>query len=595
MRPRPPVPAGLARPRRPSRSKGTNDPGTAPRRAGGGLRGDPAIDQRKVAIKVLLGGEHASASARKRFDARSSSRPSSAIRTSSRSSTPARRGRACGSRHGRRPRQAAEPLRPRQAPSPGGHAASLRAGLRGGRSRASPRRGPQGSEAVQRARGLRREPQVLDFGLARLLARPEGRPCRSRGGHRNAPVHVARAGPGDTEEIDARSDVYSLGVMLYEVLTGRFPYPVAGQFLEVLRNITETPPAVPSAAWDSTSGVTRRASKAVRPGECPIDRDLQVILLKAIAKERERRYQGCADLQRDLNHLLAGEAIEAKGDSGWYVARKSVARFSRRHQLLIAAGLALGLLAASGVGWVSYKAARDREFLQAERRAKAGLLVREGVAMQRDNNLVSAEQRFEEALSLDPSNYQALGNLAIVKKDAYFANLDTDSPLGTARGVRVTVRSGSRDQTRGIGSLEPEVRCPVHAAEARRSRGGMPLGHPLQDLVLLGSLQPGQGPDAPGTVRGGAAILGSGGAGCEGIGRGPRRLGCGRMENPRHDPDDPRSAGGPILARAGAQVRCGRCLEPSSARAGVAARRRSRGTRHRLPAGPHRERGLQRP
>ncbi len=171
------------------------------------------------------------------------------------------------------------------------------------------------------------EPKILDFGLARPLLQTEEQQLTIMHEVMGTLQYMApEQARGDTSEVDTRTDVYALGVILYKLLTGQFPYVVEGTWLEVARHIVETPPAPPSQRWSSASGVKHRTARRFRSRTCPIDDELQTIVLKALAKERDRRYQSVVELARDIRHYLAGEAIEAKRDSALYVFRKLARR-----------------------------------------------------------------------------------------------------------------------------------------------------------------------------------------------------------------------------------------------------------------------------
>jgi tetratricopeptide (TPR) repeat protein len=167
------------------------------------------------------------------------------------------------------------------------------------------------------------EPRILDFGLAKLAQEAAG-PSSAQGMTMTGQFvgSLPWASPEQAEArsdlIDLRTDVYSLGVILYQLLTGHFPYPVSGRVGDVIRHITHTSPARPSS-------VHRK-----------IDADLELILLKCLAKEPERRYQSAGELARDVRHYLAGEPVSATSPSAAYRLRK----FVRRHRgAVIAAGL----------------------------------------------------------------------------------------------------------------------------------------------------------------------------------------------------------------------------------------------------------------
>ncbi len=185
------------------------------------------------------------------------------------------------------------------------------------------------------------EPHVLDFGLAKLATPgPDATQVSQPGGFMGSlPWASPEHAEGSGALIDIRSDVYSLGVILYQLAAGAFPYRVDAPLREVLQNIQQ---AVPRSPCD------------VRPG---VSDDVATIALKCLSKEPERRYQSAGDLARDVRHYLAGEPIEAKRDSAWYSVRMTLKRYKTTVRL-IGASLVLSILFSIGMAFLWARAVR---------------------------------------------------------------------------------------------------------------------------------------------------------------------------------------------------------------------------------------------
>jgi eukaryotic-like serine/threonine-protein kinase len=141
------------------------------------------------------------------------------------------------------------------------------------------------------------------------------------------------ASPEQTEglpdRIGLQSDVYSLGVILYQIVSDDFPYDISGALVDVMNNIRSEPPRPLRA-------IGRRVS-----------RDLETIARKALEKDPQRRYFSAADLARDVERCLHGEPISAR-TSTWYVLGKYLAR----HRVAVAVGaLVLASLIGSTLIW----------------------------------------------------------------------------------------------------------------------------------------------------------------------------------------------------------------------------------------------------
>lgn len=192
----------------------------------------------------------------------------------------------------------------------------------------------------------RSEPHILDFGVAKAVGLSE------RAG-KNAVATMTgqwvgslssmspEQAAGRPDLIDVRTDVYSLGIILYYILTGQYPYDVTGSTLDVLQNIQKAEPI--------------RPRQVIRK----FDSDVEAILLTALAKERAERYQSTADLQSDIENWLEGRPIRVRSVSTIYLLRKIITR--HRYTSTVAALLLSIVLGFSYVSFDLYITAKKAE------------------------------------------------------------------------------------------------------------------------------------------------------------------------------------------------------------------------------------------
>jgi serine/threonine protein kinase/Tfp pilus assembly protein PilF len=212
-------------------------------------------------------------------------------------------------------------------------------------------------------------PKVIDFGIAKATQQElTDETVFTQFGHfMGTPAYVS---PEQAEmsglDVDTRSDIYSLGVLLYELLTGRTPFDsrelLAVGLEEMRRTIREKEPARPSTKLSTLQAIElttmakhRRieASKLVRL----IRGDLDWIVMKCLEKDRTRRYETAVGFAADLEHFLNNEPVSARPPSATYRLQKLV----RRNKLAFAAAAAVMLAVIAGLVVSTWMYARERK------------------------------------------------------------------------------------------------------------------------------------------------------------------------------------------------------------------------------------------
>jgi eukaryotic-like serine/threonine-protein kinase len=218
------------------------------------------------------------------------------------------------------------------------------------------------------------EPHVLDFGLAKDVwasGREAGSMVTAEGQCVGTLPYLSPEQAGGLDgQVDVRSDIYSLGVTLFRLLTGLFPYQVDDGASKVRNRIISAEPLRLRKALEIPEAEGRREPQTA-------NQDLETILSKVLAKEKEARYRSVAEFADDMERYLAGDAVQARADSRFYVLRRTL----QKHRGLVAvvSGFVLLLLASTAAVtmlWTQARAQREnaREVARVAHSALGGVV-----------------------------------------------------------------------------------------------------------------------------------------------------------------------------------------------------------------------------
>jgi eukaryotic-like serine/threonine-protein kinase len=344
-------------------------------------------------------------------------------------------------------------------------------------------------------------PKVIDFGISKALSQQltEKTLFTAYGQMLGTPLYMSpeQAQMNDID-VDTRSDVYSLGVLLYELLTGTTPFDKEtlqkSGFDEMRRIIREVDPPRPSARISTLRAEmlsTLSDKRKIDPRKlgASLRGELDWIVMKALEKDRNRRYESASAFAADVERYLADEPVQACPPSVWYRFRKFVRR--KKGTLAAATVLGLGLLIAVGgiagsVGWMAREREAQRTRLTGQVEVVLGDVDRL-MKKQKWSEALAAAKRAETLMRSGDAEPQVRDDVQQVLRDLEFVQRLEEIRMKTTRLVNSKFDYAGADRAYAAAFREYGIdvqNLPVEQAGrllSERTRIAVALGEALDD------------------------------------------------------------------------------------------------------------------
>jgi serine/threonine protein kinase/tetratricopeptide (TPR) repeat protein len=348
-------------------------------------------------------------------------------------------------------------------------------------------------------------PKIIDFGVAKAIGPPltERTLVTEMGQLIGTPAYMSPEQAGMSgQDIDTRTDVYALGVLLYELLSGSLPFDPqtlrGGSLAEIQRIICEVEPPKPSTKL-SRLGVSDRVAAVARNRKADsralmrsLRHELDWIVMKCLEKDRSRRYETVNDLAADVRRYLNNEPILAGPPSTVYRLRK----FVRRNRgavvagVLVAATLVIGMISTATF---AVRASRQRQIAQDEAaRAEAAMLkeAQQRLAAERNQEKAQQIQYFLQRMleSVTPATARDR-DVTLLREMLDHSARAADKELSEEPEVLAAVRSTIGITYLGLGLFDEAEKHLTASLEMRRRLLGDEHIDVADNLSTLGSLK----------------------------------------------------------------------------------------------------------